>query len=234
VKVDHYFTAAAGTLPPTARNALVRIPNPERRRLAVAQYHRRRQELDTLWTWSAEVARSHQQTTEYRGAMTDLRRLRRVFAALNPGYILVTDTNARLLGTQLRYWNREPSVLAAARELQETAVRWLASELFPVTPDARALERFLLRLDSYCPSRIPTVAVPGLSLHGQLRAFDFAILRRGRLVAGTSSASVDSVWTRGGWSRRLRRAVLESGAAFAGPLEVPNEPWHYQHVSEIP
>ena len=205
-KVDAYFTAAAATLPAGPIGVLARIPHRDRRRLAVAQYLRRRAEVDSLWSWTPEEARARQ----------------------NPGYVLVTDTNPRPLRTQLRYWNHEPSVFAAARELNDSAASWLAPELFPAQPDSSAFARFVYQLETFTPVRIPTVAVPGLSLHGRSRAFDFAILRRGRVVAGTSSATIDSVWGAAGWGARLRHAVIEAGVTFVGPLATPPEPWHYE------
>jgi hypothetical protein len=228
-KLHAYFTSAARTLDPRPQAALRSIPNRARRMLAVTQYLRRRHLVDTLWTWSPEEARAHQEAEHYRRAMAELRRVKRTFAALNPGYVLVADTNGRSLSAQIAYWNRERSVSTAAQELQDSCRVWLADDTYPATPDSAALARFLDQVAGYQPARLPTVAVPGLSLHGQIRAVDFAILRRGRLVAGTSSASIDSVWDGGGWSDRLRLAVTQASGDFAGPLEVPREPWHYEY-----
>lgn len=233
-KVDTYFRQAAVGLPPGPRDVLRRMPNRERRLLAVAHYVQRRDQVDTLWTWTEQEAHAHRESGAYSRAMAELTRVRRSFARLNPGYVLVTDTNPRPLEIQLRYWNREPSVLAAARELRDSAGAWLAVETFPVFPDSTGLARFVGRLQTYRPTQLPTVAVPGLSLHGQLRAFDFAILRQGRVVASTRSATMDSVWDRGGWSERLRSAITEAGGAFRGPLDQPREPWHYEHRVETP
>jgi hypothetical protein len=234
VKLDAYFGAAAASLPPGPRGVLPRIRDRQRRLLAVAHYIRRRDQLDTLWSWTGPQARAHQQTGEYGRAMTHIRQVQRRFAQLNPGYLLVADTNPRPLAVQLRYWNRDPSVLAAAGELGDSAGAWLAVETFPSRPDSSGLARFIVSLEAYRPSYLPTVAVPGLSLHGQLRAYDFAILRHGRVVAGPESATLDSVWDRGGWTERLRRAVAEAGGDFRGPLDLPREPWHYEHRPETP
>jgi len=227
-KIDAYFTAAAATLPGGPSGALARIPDLERRRLAVAHYLRRLDQVDSLWSWSPEEARARQKSADYRRAMRELRRVRQTFARQNPGYVLVTDTNPRPLLTQLRYWNHEPSVFAVARELSDSAASWLAPELFPAQPDSSGVARFVHRLETFMPHRIPTVAVPGLSLHGRGRAFDFAILRRGMVVAGTSSSTIDSTWKAAGWGARLRHAVIEAGETFVGPLATPPEPWHYE------
>ena len=158
--------------------------------------------------------------------------MKRTFAALNPGYVLVADTNGRSLRAQIAYWNRERSVAAAAQELQDSCRVWLSDDAYPDTPDSAALARFFDQMEAFTPAPLPTVAVPGLSLHGQIRAVDFAILRRGRLVAGTSSATIDSVWDGGGWSERLRLAVTQAGGNFAGPLATPREPWHYEYLPQ--
>ncbi len=232
--LDRYFAAAAAGLDSRPASVLAGIPNRERRALAVVHYLKRHDQVDIRWVWTAEEARSHRLTPRYRRAITELRRVRRAFAELNPGYTLVTDTNARPLHLQVRYWNRERSVALAGRELQDSARQWLIDEEYPDVPDSVALARFLDRVIAYRPARLPTVAVPGLSLHGQLRAFDFAVLRRGRVVAGTSSATIDSVWRRGGWAERLRAAVSEAGGDLTGPMETPPEPWHYEYRPETP
>ena len=233
-KVDAYVRALSLTLGPGPRAALPRIPDRERHLLAIAHYLRRQDQIDTLWTWSVDEARAHEHTDEYRFAMDQVQQVRRAFAELNPGYVLVTDTSARLIGTQVRYWNREPSVRIAARRLQDRVGAWLAGETFPADPDSAALARFADRLKTYPTTDLPTVAVPGLSLHGRLRAYDFAILRRGRLIAGTQSATMDSVWDRAGWTERLREAVTLAGVRLAGPMETPREPWHYEYLPERP
>jgi hypothetical protein len=226
--LDTWFSAAASTLPPAPRAALRRIPDRERRRLAIAHYLRRRHEIDSLWAWTAQEHRAYQATEPYRVAMRDLRRVRRAFTARNPGFVLVTDTLARSLQTQIRLWNRERSVRVAARELTDSLRAWVQEN--PVTGqlDRPALRRFVDHLLGYTPSHVPTVAVPGLSRHGRLQAFDFAVLRRGEVVAGTTSTTVDSVWDRGGWTDRVREAVSAGGETFVGPLADPWEPWHYE------
>jgi hypothetical protein len=230
-KLDRYYTAAAGTLDPRPRSVLPAIVQRERRMLAVAEYLRGRHLVDSLWTWTARESERYQHTAQYGRAMADLRRVRRAFAAENPGYALVADTNARSLRAQVRLWNRERSVAAAAGELHDSSRAWLADSSYPDLPDPAAIARFVARLAAYRSARPPTVAVPGLSLHGRLRAVDFAILHRGRVVAGTTSAAIDSVWERGGWSRRLRHAVTQGGGDLVGPLVSPREPWHYELTS---
>jgi hypothetical protein len=67
-----------------------------------------------------------------------------------------------------------------------------------------------------------------LSLHGRSRAIDFQIEQDGRIIAPTEVAKVRSVWEGQGWARRLAAAMRDT--RFAGPLQSPNEPWHYEYV----
>lgn len=232
-KLDRYLAGAARTLDARPREVLGRIPDGERRALAVAYYLRQQDQVDTLWTWPEAERRSYEQTDRYRRTMADIRRVTQTFAELNPGYRLVADTVGRPLRTQVLFWNRERSVAAAARELHDSGLVWLDDETFPDLPDSASLLGFIERLARYQPALLPTVAVPGLSMHGRLRAFDFAVLRRGEVVAGTTSTTIDSVWDRGGWAEKLRLAVTMSGSDLAGPLEAPREPWHYEYRPEM-
>lgn len=233
-KLDRYIAGAAGTLDSRPRGMLDRIPDRRRRMLAVVHYLRLRDEVDSLWAWSEAERLAYQRTVRYQRTMADIQQVRRTFARLNPGYSLAADTAGRPLRTQLRFWNRERSVADAARELQDSLAAWLTDGTFPDSPDGAALGRFIERAAAYRAARLPTVAVPGLSLHGRLRAFDFAVLRRGRVVAGTTSATIDSVWDGRGWSERLREAVAGAGSDLAGPMETPREPWHYEYRPEMP
>ena len=74
----------------------------------------------------------------------------------------------------------------------------------------------------------PPLAAPGLSLHGRSRAIDFQIMRNGRIIAPTEVAKARSVWEKQGWARRL--AAVMRDTRFVGPLQSPNEPWHYEYV----
>ena len=185
--------------------------------------------MDERWPWSGPQIGAYQETDEYRQTMLEIWRVKRTFDSLNPGYRLVAGTGARSLAVQIAYWNRERSVAAAAREFLESCRLRLADTTFPVTPDSAALTRFIDHLAAYETDHPPTVAVPGLSMHGRFHAFDFAIMRGKRIVAGTSSASIETVWDSGGWSGKLKQAVTQASGNFTGPLEAPREPWHYEY-----
>jgi hypothetical protein len=84
------------------------------------------------------------------------------------------------------------------------------------------------------PKYPPPLAAPGLSRHGQARAFDFSIRRGDQIIAGTETSRIPSAWDAAGWTARLRRAVLETSDSFSGPLQYPREPWHYEYEARAP
>jgi hypothetical protein len=97
-------------------------------------------------------------------------------------------------------------------------------ELF-VNPQVRSLDIQLVNWN-----RNESVAAPGLSPHGQMRAIDFQVHRGAEIVAGPDTQSIVSQWDQGGWSARLDSAVREASRKFIGPLASPREPWHYTYT----
>jgi hypothetical protein len=67
-------------------------------------------------------------------------------------------------------------------------------------------------------------------MHGQSSAIDFQIMRNNRIVAATEVGAVSRDWEATGWTGKLKRAVTTSGGRFKGPLQSPNEPWHYEYL----
>ncbi|HWS90453.1 MAG TPA: hypothetical protein VN282_26015 [Pyrinomonadaceae bacterium] len=88
------------------------------------------------------------------------------------------------------------------------------------------MEKFGLFLRGATTSMTPPLAVPGLSPHGQSRAFDFQVMRGGELIAGPSGAGR---WDSEGWTEKVRAAVARASTKFKGPLASPREPWHYDY-----
>ena len=82
------------------------------------------------------------------------------------------------------------------------------------------------------PVPVPTLAAPGLSPHGRMRAIDFQVESSGRIVAGTDSASIAADWIAAGWKARIQAAITAADAGFQGPLAAPDEPWHYEFRPE--
>lgn len=87
--------------------------------------------------------------------------------------------------------------------------------------------RFRRFLKRSSPGSI-TVATPGLSDHGHGNAIDFIVeTKSGKVIASAVAADVKRVWDDGGWTKRLKRATIDSASKFEGPLASPYEPWHY-------
>ena len=220
-------------LPEHVQGALDRIPDFSRRMLATSYYIRRWKELDAGWSWTAREVAEFKLTEEYARMLVEIEKVKREFAERNSGYTLSVNIGARSLGTQIKKWNSVRSVGRAARDFMDSCKRLLQdSVLFPLAPDSIATQRFSHFLTTYRPKegRIPTVAVPGLSKHGQLRAFDFKVKKGRRLIAGTTTRTINSKWERPGWTDKLREAIFTVSDRFEGPLDVPYEPWHYNYI----
>lgn len=227
-----YADALVPELPEFVRGTLKRIPDARRRLLAMGTYFRRLDSLELEWAWTSSQITEFKRTGEYARMLVEIEKVKRTFAEQNKGYSLSVNIGARSLGTQIQKWNTVRSVGRSAGEFFDSCRDAMAdTSLFPVVPDSTALllfRQFLERCE-LDEDRVPTVAVPGLSKHGQLRAFDFKIMKGKRLIAGTTSATIPSMWEGPGWTEKLRQAVMEASERFDGPLPSPYEPWHYTY-----
>jgi hypothetical protein len=132
----------------------------------------------------------------------------------------------RSLDAQILKWNENDSVGAAARALEKAAAKRAPRDAC-AAPDGR--QTFSDFLKGWQPARAPTLAAPGLSRHGQARAFDFQVKHGDLVVAGTDSTRSLSTWNGRGWTEKLRQAVTSASHRFSGPLKIPDEPWHYEY-----
>jgi hypothetical protein len=212
--------AAVQGLPDVARDALARIDGDGRQLLALRGYLRAR-DLEARWSWDEARIQAYQDSPEQRAAHAQVAKVQDAFAAAHPGYRLHVNLQVRSLEEQLRKWNGNASVAAAADALAAAA----GQACDPARPAA-----FAAWLRGWRPPQAVNLAVPGLSSHGQGRAYDFQVMQGDALVAGTDSRSRQSQWIDAGWATRLATAVRESGAAFTGPLASPDEPWHYSYM----
>lgn len=227
--LNEYLLAVTHDLSPVAKEALQRVGDPPRQLLAVRGYIRAGQQLHSRWSWSAQEIGAYEASDEYRELLVEIDTIRARFEAQNPGYSFYANTTARSLDLQLQQWNSNRSVGVIGGRLQEAALRELSAGAYPAHPDAKATVRFANFLREWRPTPAAApLAVPGLSLHGRSRAIDFQIAQNGRIVAPTEVAKVRSVWEEQGWARKLATAV--HGTSFVGPLQSPNEPWHYEYV----
>jgi hypothetical protein len=220
----NWVTAAGVGLDRRALDALPRIRGMDRQLLALRAYLRAGDSLPARWSWSREQLNAYPTTAEGRAAAADIDAVVAAFAAANPGYSLRVNRMPRSLEQQLDQWNENVSVGQVALRLRAT----LESRFPPKSgsPDVAQLRDALV---TWKPPVAAPLAAPGLSAHGQGRAFDFEIDRSGQTVAGFDAARARQQWDAAGWTRKLRAAVLASGKPFIGPLESPYEPWHYSY-----
>jgi len=225
-----HLTVLATTLPEHARHALDRIESTQRKLLASRSYAKSGDQLTERWSWTARQISEAEQSAEYRRMLASVQTVTQQFEAQNPGFSLYANMQVRTLELQLERWNANPRVGSVALQLQNALARELRARAYPSRPSEKSNERFKAFLTNWYPSTPAPLAAPGLSAHGQLRAIDFQITNAGRIVAGTSVASVTQTWEKPGWHNKLRRAIETAGADFVGPLRAPNEPWHYTYV----
>jgi hypothetical protein len=226
--IDAYVNTAAQKLDPKVAVSINQIEGAPRRLLALRGYLRSRAALQSKWSWSAEEIARYKQTAEYKAALAEVEKVKAKFAEQNPGYSIEVNTEVRTLEAQIASWNRTPSVTEAAEALFSSAQRELSN--YPSQPDEASLRRFQNFLSNQTLPVAPTVATPGLSQHGQLRAFDFKIRQGNQIVATTESSTIKTVWDAEGWTRKLNAAVVAASRKFAGPLAAPREPWHYTYI----
>ncbi len=240
--VEACYPLIVAELPQQVQGTLSRISHYPRRYLALSYYLRRADEIVDGWSWTSEEVRAYRATVEFDEMVEDVERVRTLFAEANPGYTLRVHIAARSLGTQISKWNSVSSVSRAAHEFLDSVERFARSLLgadsngVAYTAAEERLDSFRMFLRTYEPveERAPTVAVPGLSKHGQLRAFDFKVYKGGRMIAGARSRTIPSQWDRPGWTERLREATAAASPRFVGPLPVPYEPWHYNYDPTAP
>ena len=197
--------------------------------LALRSYLRSGERLAERWSWSQQQIAAYQGSAEQQEMQAEIGRVRDAFARTSPGYELFVNPQVRSLDIQLANWNHNDSVSAASARLLVDVQAHLAAVVQgeAARDGAQVLAAFL---KSYTPEPVPTVAAPGLSPHGQMRAIDFQIHQRGQVIAGPDSRAIESTWEQGGWALKLDAAVRQASSRFVGPLVSPREPWHYTYT----
>lgn len=216
-------TASAG-LDARAVDTLQKIVGADRRLLALRAYLRAGDSLPGRWSWSQERLSAYPTTPEGKAASADIDAVAAAFAAANPGFTLAVNRQPRSLELQIEHWNQNQSVAAVAGELAAALSQRFSST---PAPDGDALRQALV---DWKPGVAASLAAPGLSAHGQGRAFDFQIERDGQVVAGIEAASARQRWDAPGWTQKLHQAMGKAGPHFTGPLVSPYEPWHYAYA----
>ncbi len=220
-----WMVAASASLEPRVLDTLQRITGTDRRLLALRAYLRAGDSLDQRWSWSQERLSAYAATPEGHAAASDIDAVANAFAAANPGFTLRVNRQPRSLEVQIARWNQNESVGKVAAALAAALGRRFAEDSPAPGPDE--VRRALVE---WRPTVAAALAAPGLSAHGQGRAFDFQIERSGQVVAGTEAASARQRWDAPGWTQKLHSAMSAAGPHFVGPLESPYEPWHYAYT----
>jgi hypothetical protein len=223
-----YLGATSERLAAPMQGALRGIEDAPRQLLAVRSYLRSGPAAAARWSWSQQEIRAFSGSPQHRDLLAAVERVRGRFARRNPGYTLYANTEPRSLDVQIQRWNDNAGVERVARALHRDASAELRAGDYPAAPSAASIERFASFLRDWRPPSAAPLAAPGLSKHGQLKAVDFQVMQNGRVVAAAEMASVRAVWEGQGWGRKLRAAVGDE--AFSGPLQSPNEPWHYEYL----
>jgi hypothetical protein len=228
--LDSAAVAVALELDPRVAATLPGIDGVGRRLLALRSYLRSGERLAERWSWSEQQIAAWEGSLEQLALQAEIERVRAAFTAASPGFELFVNPQVRSIDRQLASWNDNESVAAAATNLL-TEARALFED--HGSGDARSgRDRLAAWLRTHVPQPVPTVAAPGLSPHGQMRAIDFQVHRRDEIVAGPDTRTIDSVWEQGGWAGRLDAAVRAASPRFVGPLVSPREPWHYTYTPE--
>ncbi|HEX8284129.1 MAG TPA: hypothetical protein VF588_12270 [Pyrinomonadaceae bacterium] len=225
-KLGAYVRASAAGLAPEQREALGHVEGEGRRLLALRGYLRSGGDAGARWAWSRERIESYERSAEYAAALAEIEKVRRAFEAANPGHTLRVNTKVRSLDEQLEKWNEADSVARAGEELLARVRAEVEGGSYGEGAPPADVRRFEGFLRGASTRSTPTLAVPGLSPHGQARAFDFQVMRGSQLIAAPTSPSA---WDSAGWTAKLQEAVRASGTKFSGPLASPREPWHYDY-----
>jgi len=226
--IDPYMEAVGASLRQAQKDALLNIENKNRRNLAMTYYLRAGETISLRWSWSRAEIKAYENSSEFIAAVAEIDKVSRRFAAENSQHKLYANTQIRSLEEQLRRWQEVRSVGVAADQLHKASLSHLQQHAYAAIPDKMGIERFKHFLASWRAPSPPTLAAPGLSLHGRGRAYDFQVQdQSGRLIASADTSKILSIWERQGWTERLSRAVHSASDKFIGPLH--GEPWHYEY-----
>lgn len=235
-KLTAYVDEVAKELEIRIQGALIGMPSMDRRVLAIRGYLRfssmGRGSIDANWAWSNQDMEEFKKTAEFTKMKEAVADVKATFAAQNPGFTLGVDPDkVRSLETQVDLWNQNATVQRLGLELKKKLLKSL--ETLPDTPDETSLKAFKKVLVEAGLSGTPSNATPGLSQHGQAKAFDFVVFKGRDVVAGTVTATIQEKWEAAGWTAKLKKAVQDAGGQFVGPLPSPYEPWHYIYKAAV-
>jgi len=230
--VEEYVAALRAGLDARVIGALGAIDGTGRQLLALRSYVRSASQLDERWSWNDAQIAAYTGSPEKPRLDAAIARVRCSFESANSGYTLFVNDTVRSLDRQIEKWNRSETIKRSADHMLETFRAEVADKAFPKANSTEGVSAFRNLLVSFKPVPTPSLAAPGLSLHGRMRAVDFQVMRGYRIVAGTDPSTVIDTWDTPGWRAKLLSAVNEANSGFVGPLKNPNEPWHYDFRPE--
>jgi hypothetical protein len=225
--VEEYLSALRAGLDTRVVEALGEIDGTARQLLAARSYLRSASQLDERWSWSDAQIAAYTGSPDKQRLDAAIASVRCHFESANPGHTLFVNDTVRSIDRQVVKWNRSETIKRSADHMLERIQSEVARETFPGANSPEGMSAFRDLLVSFKPDPTPSLAAPGLSLHGRMLAVDFQVMARGRIVAGTDPTTVVETWDTPGWRAKLQTAVGEANAGFVGPLKNPNEPWHY-------
>ena len=228
--LQSYVASISAQLDPRVAQTLAQLDGTGRQLLALRSYLRSASHLAERWSWTEEEIEAFEGSPEQRDLQQEIDRVRTAFVAANPGYDLYVNSRVRSLDVQVEHWNSNASVKAAADEILAAAQALIASPGFPADRPEQARQSLKTFLSGHRPVPTPTIAAPGLSLHGQMQAIDFQVHKGGRVIAGPSTASIATDWAAAGWAAKLDTAVRAASDRFVGPQAIPPAPWHYTYL----
>jgi hypothetical protein len=227
-----YVASISAQIDPRVAKTVAQLDGTGRQLLALRSYLRSASRLAERWSWTQQQIEAFEGSPEQHDLQQEIDRVRAAFVAANPGFELYVNSQVRSLDVQVEHWNGNESVKAAAEEILAAAQALIRSPGFPANRPGQAREVLKAFLSGYRPVPTPTIAAPGLSLHGQMRAIDFQVHQAGRVVAGPSTATIATDWAAAGWAAKLDAAVRAASDKFVGPQASPPAPWHYTYVPE--
>lgn len=225
--VEEYLVALRAGLDSRVIEALGAIEGTGRQLLAVRSYVRNEALLDERWSWNDAQIAAYAGSPEKLRLDAAIMRVRCNFEAANSGHTLFVNETVRSLDRQIEKWNRSETIKKSADYMLEAFRAAVATQAFPKANSPEGVAAFRNLLVTFKPIPTPSLAAPGISLHGRMRAVDFQIMSGDRLVAGTDPTTVVETWETTGWKAKLQSAIKEANVGFVGPLQNPDEPWHY-------
>ena len=208
---------------------MARIPDLGRRLLALRSYLRAGSTLPERWSWSEQEIREFEQSQEFCDAQAEVDRVVAAFAAAYPGYTLVRQSG----GPQPRRPDRALEQQRVGRCSFAGRCSTICVRASAQRAPGKGADWLQDSLTSWTLAVPVTLAAPGLSAHGQSRAFDFQVERDGTIVAGTEAEHATRDWDAAGWTERLKQIVARASTRLRGPLETPREPWHYYYDAGV-